>query len=82
MFRDKGAVAPVSGLPWKPVTGLGKAIGIDFDYRDNKIVFSDIRAKKIGSFSVISENTVVQDIIAQNSSLRRQLIRKPEGKKM
>jgi low density lipoprotein-related protein 2 len=38
--------------PWKPLTGFTKAIGIDFDYRDKKILFSDIGEKKLGSFQV------------------------------
>jgi low density lipoprotein-related protein 2 len=69
-----------SSMPWKPLTGLGKAIGIDYDYRDNKIIFSDINLKKISSFVAKNEATVV-DIIKQNSSLSssRQLIVKPEG---
>jgi low density lipoprotein-related protein 2 len=25
------------GEPWRPITGLNRAIGIDFDYRDNKV---------------------------------------------
>lgn len=74
-----GAI-PISGIPWKPVTGLSRAIGIDFDYRDNKILFSDLNDHKIGSFMVNVENPVVQDVIKQNVSLgRRQLIRSPEG---
>ena len=68
-----------SGMPWKPLTGLGKAVGIDFDYRDNKIIFTDIISKKISWFTVVNENQVVEDLIKQNRSLSRQLISQPEG---
>jgi len=67
------------GSPWKPLTGLGKAIGIDFDYRDNKIIFTDIINKKISWFTVTNENQVVEDVIQQNASLSRQLVQQPEG---
>ena len=39
----------LGGMPWKPITGLRKAIGIDFDFRDKKIIFSDINQRKINS---------------------------------
>ncbi len=72
-------IIPSSSMPWKPVTGLGTAIGIDYDYRDNKIIFTDISTKKISSFSIKNENQVIEDIIKQNMSLSRQLVMKPEG---
>ena len=70
----------VSGMPWKPITGLRKAIGIDFDFRDKKIIFSDIYQRKVSSVLITSENPIINDMISQNRTLRRQLIRKPEGK--
>lgn len=30
------------GVPWRAITGINKAVGIDFDYRDNKVIFSEI----------------------------------------
>ncbi len=70
-----------SSTPWRPMTGLSKAIGIDFDYRDNKIIFTDIVDKKIAWFNVASENQVVEDLIKQNVSLAagRQWVVQPEG---
>ena len=68
-----------TGMPWKPVTGLGKAIGIDFDYRDNKILFTDINLRKISSFIASDLTQAIVDLIQQNSSLTRQLVVKPEG---
>jgi len=64
-----------AGMPWKPITGLNKSIGIDFDFKDNKIFFSDIREKKISSFLVTSENPELRNILSQNTSI----ISKPEG---
>ena len=71
-----------SSTPWRPLTGLSKVIGIDFDYRDNKIIFTDIVDKKIAWFNVASENQVIEDLIKQNSSITaagRQWVVQPEG---
>ena len=65
-------------MPWKPITGFSKAVGIDFDYRDKKILFSDLADRKIGSFLVEqNENTRVEDVLVRNGS--RSLVSMPEG---
>ncbi len=64
-----------AGMPWKPITNLNKAIGIDFDFRDNKVIFSDIRDKKISSFLVTSDSPALLNILAQNAST----VSAPEG---
>jgi low density lipoprotein-related protein 2 len=74
-------------VPWRPVDGFSRAIGIDFDYRDNKIIFGDIVAKKVGSFPVGVENPSITDIIKNTngsspyspSAYLRRVIGKPEG---
>jgi low density lipoprotein-related protein 2 len=74
-------------VPWRPVTGFSRVIGIDFDFRDNKILFGDILARKIGSFPTGVENPTVTDILkntnttsagARGMGLLR-MIGKPEG---
>ena len=80
--------------PWKPLTGFSKVIGVDFDYRDKKILFSDIVDKKIGSFQVDpldliddgdgggSSRPRIQNILQRrvgNSSRIPSLIGMPEG---
>lgn len=67
-------------VPWRPVTGLSRAIGIDFDYRENKILFTDLNQRKIGSFLVGSENPVIVDVLKNSmTNLSRIIISKPEG---
>ena len=70
---------PTETMPWKPITGLNKTIGIDFDFRDNKVIFSDLNEKKISSFIVGSENPVIEDLVKLNESLFRPNIGRPEG---
>lgn len=64
---------------------MSKAVGIDFDYRDSKILFSDLAEKKISSFRVDSLSTPgaettppsIVDVLKRNNS--RSLIGMPEG---
>ncbi len=65
-------------MPWRPVTGLNKTIGIDFDYRDNKIIFTDINEKKISWFDVNVQNAQIYDLLKRSPNSTN-LIDKPEG---
>ncbi|CAF0958417.1 unnamed protein product, partial [Brachionus calyciflorus] len=65
----------VGGSPWRAITGLNRAIGIDFDYRDNFILFTDIRDGKIKSFQ--PDNPVIKDLLVNENMTR--LISRPEG---
>ena len=37
-------------MPWRPIVGLNQTVGIDFDYRDAKIFFSDVLDSRIAAF--------------------------------
>lgn len=50
-------------VPWKPITGLKRAIGVDFDYVDAKVFFSDIEEKKVAWFSSVEERPRVVDLV-------------------
>ncbi len=50
-----------NNVPWKPIQGFKRVIGIDFDYRENKILFSDLEDERIGSINIGSLQ--VSDII-------------------
>ena len=67
------------GMPWRPLTGLNMTIGIDFDFRDNRVIFTDVAEKKIAWFMVTNDNPVIEDVIKRNMSLARDLIGRPEG---
>ena len=54
--------------PWRPVTGLNLAVGIDFDFEKNKIFFSDVIERKLSWFYVNEENPRINDLIVQNST--------------
>lgn len=60
--------AQAFSTPWKAVTGLTLAVGIDFDYQSNKIFFSDVREKKLSWFYVNEENPQIRNIMIQNTT--------------
>jgi low density lipoprotein-related protein 2 len=60
-------------VPWRPLGGLSMAVGIDFDYQDGKIFFTDIVDRKLSWFSVSTDSmptiiSTVYDLITNNQS--------------
>ena len=46
----------VPGQPIQPITGLDGARGLDFDYQDKMLYFSQYTAKKLSRFDVNSRS--------------------------
>ena len=54
--------------PWRPITGLMQAVGIDFDFEKNKIFFSDVVERKLSWFYLNEENPQINNLIIQNGT--------------
>ncbi len=52
-------------MPFQPITGLGLAVALDFDYDSNRIFFTDIQEKKIMSISSSGSGTPV-DVVTES----------------
>ncbi|CAH1789469.1 unnamed protein product [Owenia fusiformis] len=53
------------GEPFAPITDLGKAVGIDFDYSDRYLYFSQVRADKLSRYSLDSKD--VYDLLVKEN---------------
>ncbi|CAF4205785.1 unnamed protein product, partial [Rotaria sp. Silwood2] len=61
-----------TSAPWRAITNLSMVVGIDFDYRDKKIFYTDLRLQDIFSFDMNDPNPHARQLVQSNVTGRSQ----------
>ncbi|CAM4944086.1 unnamed protein product [Rotaria socialis] len=62
----------LTSAPWRAITNLSMVVGIDFDYRDKKIFYTDLRAQDVFSFDMDDTNPQSRVLVQSNVTGRSQ----------
>ncbi|CAF0957368.1 unnamed protein product [Adineta ricciae] len=61
-----------TSAPWRAITNLSMVVGIDFDYRDKQIFYTDIQIQDIFSFNMDDPNPTARKLVQSNVTGRSQ----------